>query len=173
MKTTILVLAFCLTLATSASAVTDVKDITKSQDPCRDFKKIMDCSAVDVRGAFTPTDVSIDDVALARAFVASQPAATTSSQCLAATASSVTEASASSPATDAGNVTPAAIEQISTEARERLEKTTREAVNEVEVKATNVNAATVPPPSSEAAVHASRENFNIPLSLAITSIERT
>src|ERR1043165_8206887 len=144
MKRSVVATALLFCLAPSGMAV---EDPTKRQENFRKLENILDCTVVDVFAGFTFSDVDVEQVVTIRSILRLP-----GSRDLLSTI----------PATPS---TPP-VTQVPGDEMVR-------AMNVVENAVKNQNLATTPPPSSDTRVHASRENFNVPLSMAITSITRS
>jgi hypothetical protein len=156
MKRSIITAVLLFSLATTAMAV---EDPTKRQESCRKLENILDCTIVDVFAGFTFSDVDEAQIATVRSVLR-----LSGSRDLLSTISAT-------PATPATPMPPA----TTTPAQDdpKIAKMEDRAMAVVKKEVQNQNLATTPPPSSDANVHASRENFNVPLSMAITSITRS
>jgi len=148
-RTAVLSLLFLLSAVTVAA-----EDLASSQGKCRKPENILDCSILDTFGTLTAADVSLDDVERLRLLVR------------------LTQAGRSSGV-------PAGVVQTSpnpssTDAAQDLSKTVvSTGLNRVGQALASQNTATTAPQSSDAQVHASRQNFNVPLSLAVNSVDRS
>lgn len=150
MRISTVVLSFFIML--SAVTVTG-EDLASSQEKCRKPENILDCSILDTFGTLTAADVSLDDVERLRLLVRLTQAGRSSG-----VPADVVQTSPNPSSNDAG--------------KELLTSVVNAGLNSVGHALASQNTATTAPQSSDAQVHASRQNFNVPLSVAVNSVDR-
>jgi hypothetical protein len=129
------------------------EDLASSQEKCRKPENILDCNILDTFGTLTAADVSLDDVERLRLLVRLTQAGRSSG-----VPADVVQTSANPSSNDA--------------AEKLLQTVVNAGLDSVGHALASQNTATTAPQSSDAQVHASRQNFNVPLSVAVNSVDR-